>query len=134
MKKMRRSTAFILYAALLLCISGIAAHLVLIVTHTARAYIRTAPAETCYTARNISFTRPLPVNDTGCGTVDINKDDAARLTLLPGIGESRAKDIIEYRENVSPFFYPIDITNVKGIGQAMFENMRDRICLSAPEP
>ncbi|MBO2516039.1 MAG: hypothetical protein CW338_02010 [Clostridiales bacterium] len=131
---MKKIMFFVLHAALLLCVLGIAACLVVITITTGEKHMRGISGTDTYTAQSIVFMPPEPVADTGEGTVDINVDGIARLMLLPGIGESRARDIIEYRENVSPFFYPVDLTCVRGIGEATFEKIKDRICLTLPQP
>ena len=48
---------------------------------------------------------------------------------LSGIGESIAKRIVEYREHNGEFTNIEDIKNVSGIGDKMFENIRDSICV-----
>ncbi len=63
----------------------------------------------------------------GLTTININTATIDELTELPGIGESRAKDIISYRTNVSRFEKPEDIKNVSGIGEKMYERMKDYI-------
>ncbi len=60
--------------------------------------------------------------------VNINTADAARLTTLPGIGSSRANDIIAYRERVGRFEKKEDIKKVSGIGEALYSRIADRIC------
>ncbi len=46
---------------------------------------------------------------------------------LKGIGESRAEDIIRYREQNGGFQKIEDIMNVSGIKDASFEKIRDDI-------
>ena len=48
--------------------------------------------------------------------VDINTADAATLESLSGIGEAKAKAIIEYREKNGKFKNLDDLSNVPGIG------------------
>lgn len=59
--------------------------------------------------------------------VDINHADAAQLCTLPGIGESRAADIIAYREANGPFQTIEEIMNVGGIKEASFAKLKDKI-------
>ena len=65
--------------------------------------------------------------NNGNGLVNINTASAEELTTLPGIGESRAKDIISYRTNVGAFEKIEDIKNVSGIGEKMFTRLMDLI-------
>lgn len=60
------------------------------------------------------------------GKVNINRASLEELTSLPSVGESRAREIISYRER-SPFVKPEDIMNVSGIGQKTFDKMKDLI-------
>ena len=50
-----------------------------------------------------------------------------QLTTLPGIGESRAEDIIRYREEYGGFQKIEDIMKVSGIKEAAFQKIKDRI-------
>lgn len=61
------------------------------------------------------------------GKININTADESTLTLITGIGETRAKSIIKYRENHGGFKRIEDIMNVSGIGEASFEKMKDMI-------
>ena len=68
-------------------------------------------------------------DDNTGGLVNINTADIAGLTKLPGIGESRAKDIISYRESAGGFSRIEDIMNVSGIKEAAFNKIKDYICV-----
>ena len=59
--------------------------------------------------------------------ININTADIGRLTQLPGIGEKRAKDIIDYRESSGKFKKKEDIMNVKGIKESVFNSICDLI-------
>ena len=50
-----------------------------------------------------------------------------QLTMLPGIGEAYAKNIIEYRELNGMFLNKEDIMNVPGIKGSVFEKIKDLI-------
>jgi len=59
--------------------------------------------------------------------ININTASKAELMTLPGIGDARADGIIEYR-NVHGFFSSADgLREVEGIGEALFERIKDRI-------
>lgn len=60
--------------------------------------------------------------------ININTASIKELTTLSGIGEAKAKSIIEYRTKT--LFKKIDdILNVKGIGKAIFEKIKDSISI-----
>lgn len=59
--------------------------------------------------------------------ININTADEKELDSLPGIGPSKAKDIISYREENGEFKSVDDIKNVKGIGDSSFEKLKDKI-------
>lgn len=63
------------------------------------------------------------------GLVNINTAGESELTSLPGIGQSRAKDIIAYRESNGGFRSVEDIMNVSGIKEASYEKIKDLICI-----
>ncbi|HEX2979231.1 MAG TPA: helix-hairpin-helix domain-containing protein [Anaerolineaceae bacterium] len=65
--------------------------------------------------------------------VDINHASQAELENLPGIGATRAQDIINYR-NQNGLFATIEaIQNVKGIGPGLFAEIKDLITVE-PNP
>lgn len=64
---------------------------------------------------------------TGDGKININTADETTLTGITGIGTTRAKSIIKYRETYGNFKKPEDIKNVSGIGDASYEKMKDEI-------
>jgi competence protein ComEA len=62
--------------------------------------------------------------------IDINAADAETLaTTLKGVGLSKAKAIVAYREMYGPFASIEELTEVKGIGGALLERNRDRLVL-----
>lgn len=67
------------------------------------------------------------VNDTG--KVSLNTATIEELLTLPNIGESKAKDIIKYREEHGGFNNIEEIMNVKGIGKSTFEKLKDYIII-----
>ena len=60
--------------------------------------------------------------------ISINNGTLEELMTLPGVGESKAKNIIEYREN-NKFEKIEDIMNVSGIGEAAYSKIKDLIKL-----
>lgn len=65
--------------------------------------------------------------EAASGLVNINTADTAALCTLPGVGESRAADIIAYREANGGFDSCEDIMKVTGIKNAMYEKIKDKI-------
>ncbi len=60
------------------------------------------------------------------GAVDINNASVKELTSIKGIGEKKAKSIVEYREKEC-FSKPSDVTKVKGIGEKIYQNIKKDI-------
>ncbi len=63
--------------------------------------------------------------------IDINAADREQLMELPGIGEAKASAILEYRRRVGRFTAIEEIMNVSGIGEAMFEKIKDKIMVKS---
>lgn len=61
--------------------------------------------------------------------ISINKANKEELMNLPGIGESKANAIIKYRDENGNFDKIEDIINVSGIGELVFEKIKEYICL-----
>ncbi|PWE47458.1 ComEA family DNA-binding protein [Pseudomonas prosekii] len=62
------------------------------------------------------------------GKVDLNVADVPTLQReLAGIGESKAKAIVAYRESNGPFTSVDELLEVKGIGKAILERNRDKL-------
>lgn len=90
-----------------------------------KAGIQTSPdSDMQMTDRNVrSNSAPALEN----GLVNLNTADVAALMTLPGIGESRAKAIISYREQHGAFAQIEDIMKISGIKQAAFSKIKDKI-------
>lgn len=59
--------------------------------------------------------------------ININTATLDELTTLDGIGESKAKSIIEYRTKNGPFKNIQEIMNVSGIGESAYNKIKERI-------
>ena len=59
--------------------------------------------------------------------VNINTCTLEELLSINGIGESKAKSIIEYRENIGLFTSKEDIMKVSGIGESLYDKIKDYI-------
>ena len=66
--------------------------------------------------------------------VNLNTASAAELATLPGIGPAKAQAIVEHRAKV-PFSSPDELRKVKGIGDKLYDSIRERITVGdAPAP
>lgn len=68
-------------------------------------------------------------NKGGNEKVNINTANQTELETLPGIGTTTAEKIIDYRNKNGKFSSIEDIQNVKGIGNAKYENIKESICV-----
>ncbi len=59
--------------------------------------------------------------------IDINHAEWYELTMLPQIGEKRARAIIEYRDKYGPFGSPEDLLKVKGINPKVLNEIEGYI-------
>ena len=75
----------------------------------------------------------FPEQTQGEFRVNINTADLTELTLLPGIGESRARDIIAYRNEYGKFTKPEDLLQIRGIGEATIEKLMPYIVFEDPD-
>lgn len=62
--------------------------------------------------------------------IDINRAEAWLLEALPGIGEVRAQDILNYRNLNGPFSNTNELLKVKGIGTATYEQIKELITVA----
>ena len=56
--------------------------------------------------------------------IDVNTATEEELQAVPGIGETLAKRIVEFREEHGPFEKVDDLLNVRGIGVASLDKLR----------
>lgn len=68
--------------------------------------------------------------NTSLGKININTADVVKLCELPGVGESLASRIIQYREENGKFKSIEDLKNVSGIGEKKFESLREYIVVN----
>lgn len=82
------------------------------------------------TVSTVSIAAPMPVPTTPDSTavlVNINTSDVTQLTSLPGIGDTLAQRIIDYREANGPFPDLDTLLNVEGIGEKTLSHILDLI-------
>ena len=61
------------------------------------------------------------------GLVNLNRATEEELMTLSGIGASKAKEIIRYRETKGGFGKPEDLMKIPGIKEGVFHKIRDQI-------
>jgi competence protein ComEA len=61
------------------------------------------------------------------GPIDLNTTTAAELEQLPGVGPATAPAIVEHRDENGPFASVENLTDVKGIGPAKLDAIRDLV-------
>lgn len=61
------------------------------------------------------------------GKLNINGAPVEDLMLLPGIGQTLAEQIVEYRENNGPYTNIIELMLVEGIEQTKFDKIKNYI-------
>lgn len=64
------------------------------------------------------------------GKIDLNKASAKELESLPGIGSAKAQAIIRHREENGRFQSLEDLKGIRGIKDALIENIRDHVTVS----
>jgi comEA protein len=79
---------------------------------------RLAPAATAPAAEGAD--EAIPASGS---LIDINTASMGELEALPGIGPTRARDIIAFREANGPFATIADIVKVPGIGRATYDRL-----------
>ena len=68
-------------------------------------------------------------SDNSSGLVNINTASVDELCTLPGIGTSKATNIINYRNSNGYFITIEDIKKVSGIGEELFNKIKAYICV-----
>jgi competence protein ComEA len=82
--------------------------------------------------RSLFFALALaPLAAAAAAPIDINSADAPALEQVKGIGQSRAKAIVEYRNANGPFASVDDLTRVPGIGEKSINQLRDQLTVGA---
>ncbi len=74
-----------------------------------------------------TFSSPSSSGQASSGKVNLNAATESDLTTLPGIGPSKAKAILEYRQQNGRFKSVDDLKNVTGIGEKTFEKLKQYI-------
>ena len=76
---------------------------------------------------NVSASNDSYINDNNL--INLNTADISELMTLTGIGETKARAIISYREEVGKFKEISEVMQVKGIGESLFAKIKDNITI-----
>ena len=68
-----------------------------------------------------------PYRSENIGKVNINSASAEELSMIPGIGDTYAQRIVEYRNKHGAFIQIEDLANVKGIGEGLIKTIKEYI-------
>ena len=79
---------------------------------------RNAPQNSTANSEGINF--PL----------DLNQASQDELESLPGIGPTKAADIVAYRDQFGPFFSIDQLVEVPGIGEAIIDGLREYLVIA----
>lgn len=63
----------------------------------------------------------------GAGKINLNTATKEQLMTLSGIGESKAQNILDYRQENGAFSKTEDIMNIPGIKQGVYDKIKDHI-------
>lgn len=83
--------------------------------------------DACISKETKKSTTKDELNTSSNSLISINTSTKDELMTLSGIGESKADAIIKYREENGKFDSIEDIKNVSGIGDALYEKIKDLI-------
>ncbi|HEX2165511.1 MAG TPA: helix-hairpin-helix domain-containing protein [Thermoanaerobaculia bacterium] len=72
---------------------------------------------------------PALAADAPAGKVNVNQAGAEELALLPRIGPSTARRIVDFREENGPFRAVEDLMLVRGIGEKTFDLLSPYVAL-----
>lgn len=103
-------------------------------------YARISPYAT-FSEALAATVKPFPGNYAGPrsekliapGSVDINRASLETWMTLPGVGEIRARQLVNYREKLGGFRTVEQLREMSGMPDSVFQGIRPFLGLSAPE-
>ena len=75
------------------------------------------------------FRSEITAGSGGAALVSLNKATKEELMTLPGVGESKASDIIKYREESGGFSTLEELMKIPGIKEGVYNKLSDKIAL-----
>ncbi len=89
-----------------------------------RSSAQSLPADVSPSATREQVDSPSPLN--------LNTASEAELLELPGVGPSRARAILAFREQHGGFQSLSQLLRIKGFGRAMFKRLRPLLVVAPP--
>lgn len=74
------------------------------------------------------------VQPTSDGRINLNLATLEQLDSLPGIGEAKARSILDYRAKNGPFTNCEQLLDVPGIGEGIYNSIREFIFVDSSTP
>lgn len=71
------------------------------------------------------------VSRSEISVVNINSASADEMASVPGLGEKKSQAIVKFREKHGPFARVEDLKKVDGIGDKLFEKIRQYVTVKA---
>lgn len=71
------------------------------------------------------------VSRSEISAVNINSASADEMASVPGLGEKKSQAIVKFREKHGPFARVEDLKKVDGIGDKLFEKIRQYVIVKA---
>lgn len=73
---------------------------------------------------------PTPADGGAGGVINVNTASVEELQQIPGVGEVRARAIVDARKRRGGFRSVDELAEVKGIGEASLERMRPHVTVT----
>ncbi len=67
------------------------------------------------------------------GPVDINRAGVEAWTALPGIGETRARQLVNYREKLGGYTSVSQVAEMHGLPDSVFQRIRPNLVIESPD-
>jgi len=99
-------------------------------TYVVLSFLILALGITGFTLANEKWVKPAQPPEV---MVDHNHDGYSRLTVLPGIGPSRAKAIVDFRRRHGSYHTPEDLIKVPGIGPGVVDRIRPYVTIESQD-
>ena len=98
-----------------------------------RIWVPNLPSNSTTPSSSPSDTKPTSAQPSQEHPLNINTATQAELETLPGIGPTRAQQIIAYRTANGLFLAPEDLLKITGIGNSVYSKIKDLISIQ-PQP